>query len=452
MDTTQEHPDYTPFWVTLTIDGTQYENHAVEISNPEKTIWEFINAIIEKFELPKRDEQGYPIIYQLAKMEGQEWHISEAENEHCRIGDWVKPNDQLRLVTIETQRVQDYSCESDYGLAGEESMAEEEPGRTKYVREVKTSDWVEWCSRSAKYNVNFGRHLPNLTAFQVNHFEEPFNVFSYLPKIIHREDSVYSSVFAPAEVRRNSRLLVQVFLHLEKETKTVCDLAQETDDDAGRRYYTPLTCALKEGDKVDVQLDIYGKTLLMSERTNPSLVWRGSFIRCSFDYYVPKDIDLDELSCKALLLVNDIPVGEMRFITKIVDAPKQLYSEIISQNYRKVFISYSHKDEPMVMSFHEGLKLAGIEHFFDRQYLKTGDVFPQVIQDYINSADLFVLFWSENAAKSAYVQRELALALPRAFPQIQPMEKARLRIYPLSIKPHADLPDDMKDTYNFTMF
>ena len=140
MDTTQEHPDYTPFWVTLTIDGTQYENHAVEISNPEKTIWEFINAIIEKFELPKRDEQGYPIIYQLAKMEGQEWHISEAENEHCRIGDWVKPNDQLGLVTIETQRVQDYSCESDYGLAGEESMAEEEPGRTKYVREVKTFD------------------------------------------------------------------------------------------------------------------------------------------------------------------------------------------------------------------------------------------------------------------------------------------------------------------------
>jgi len=180
-----------------------------------------------------------------------------------------------------------------------------------------------------------------------------------------------------------------------------------------------------------------------------SVIWQGSFTKCGFDYFVPKDIDVDELSCTALLTVNDIPIGEMRFITKIVESPRLLNPEIIAHKYNKVFISYAHKDEAKVKSFHEGLKLAGIEHFFDRDYLEIGNIFPQVIQDYINSADLFVLFWSENASKSEYVEKERTLALKLAFPQIKPQQAAKLSIYPMSIEPRAELPDDMKDIYHF---
>lgn len=257
----------------------------------------------------------------------------------------------------------------------------------------------------------------------------------------------FSSIFAPGEVKRGSHMLVQVYLHLYEETEKVKALAQESQKDAKRRDFIPLQCKLKKGDKVDVLLNIYGETLLMSDKKN--VVWQGSFTKCSFDYFVPKDIEVDELSCVALLTVNEIPVGEMRFITKIVDAPRHLNTEIFAHKYNKVFISYAHKDEARVKSFHEGLKLAGIEHFFDRTYLKTGDVFPQVIQDYINSADLFVLFWSENAAESEYVRIERTLALKRAFPQVKPQQAAKLSIYPMSIEPRAELPGDMRDNYHF---
>ena len=257
----------------------------------------------------------------------------------------------------------------------------------------------------------------------------------------------YSSIFAPAELKRGSHMLVQVYLHLYEETEKVQALAQESQKDAKRRDFIPLQCKLRKGDKVDVLLNIYGETLLKSDKKN--IVWQGSFTKCSFDYFVPKDIDVDELSCVALLTVNEIPVGEMRFVTKIVDAPRHLNTEIFSHKYNKVFISYAHKDEARVKSFHEGLKLAGIEHFFDRTYLKTGDVFPQVIQDYINSADLFVLFWSENAAESEYVRKERTLALKRAFPQVKPQQSAKLSIYPMSIEPRAELPVDMRDNYHF---
>lgn len=264
---------------------------------------------------------------------------------------------------------------------------------------------------------------------------------------VTKYDEVYSSIFASSEIKRKSHMVVQVYLHLYEETDKVKTLAQESDKNTERRDYIPLQCKLKKGDKVDVLLNIYGETLLMSDKKN--VVWQGAFTKCSFDYFIPKDIDVDELSCVALLSVNGVPVGEMRFITRIVDSPRQLNPEIIAYKYNKVFISYSHQDESKVKFLHEGLELGSVPHFFDRKYLKVGDVFPKVIQDYINSADLFILCWSENASNSEYVQKERLLALERAYPQVQPEQAAKLRIYPMNIEPHAELPSDMKNYYHF---
>lgn len=263
----------------------------------------------------------------------------------------------------------------------------------------------------------------------------------------NKYNEVYSSIFAPAEVKRKSHLQVQVYLHLYEESEKVKFLAKESDKNAERRDYIPLSLKLKKGDKVDVEFNIYGETRLESERK--SIIWQGSFAKCTFDYFVPKDIDVEELSCVALLSVNGVPIGEMRFITKVIEMPRQLNPEIIAHKYSKVFISYSHLDESKVKFLHEGLELGSVPHFFDRKYLKAGDVFPQVIQDYINSADLFILCWSENASKSEYVQKERLQALERAFPQVQPENAAKLRIYPMNIEPRAELPIDMKNYYHF---
>lgn len=264
---------------------------------------------------------------------------------------------------------------------------------------------------------------------------------------VTKYDEVYSSIFASSEIKRKSHMVVQVYLHLYEETDKVKTLAQESDKNTERRDYIPLQCKLKKGDKVDVLLNIYGETLLMSDKKN--VVWQGAFTKCSFDHFIPKDIDVNELSCVALLSVNGVPVGEMRFITRIVDSPRQLNPEIIAYKYNKVFISYSHQDESKVKFLHEGLELGSVPHFFDRKYLKVGDVFPKVIQDYINSADLFILCWSENASNSEYVQKERLQALERAYPQVQPEQAAKLRIYPMNIEPHAELPSDMKNYYHF---
>ena len=293
--------------------------------------------------------------------------------------------------------------------------------------------------------------------------EEGFNCCTYSPKVNENRgvsqdtpksndkvyDDVYSSVFSPAEVIRKSNMLIQVYLHLREETEKVISLAQEAQRNAERRDYIPLQCKLKRGDKVDISLNIYGETLLQSDKK--SIVWFGAFTKCTFSYYVPKDIEDEELRCVAILSVNGAQIGEMCFVTQIVETPRSMNSEVFTRKFNKIFISYAHQDESKVKFIAQAYKAQGVDYFFDRDYLKAGDIFPQKIEDYINSADLFILCWSNNAAKSDYVEKERYQALDRAYPKVKPIEIAPLSIYPLSIEPRAELPEDMKSIYNFEL-
>jgi len=257
---------------------------------------------------------------------------------------------------------------------------------------------------------------------------------------------VYSSIFAPAEVKRKSHVQVQIYLHLYEESEKVKLLAKESDKNAERRDYIPLSLKLKKGDKVDVEFNVYGETRLMSERK--SVIWQGAFTKCLFDYFVPQDVDVEELSCEANLFVNGAMIGEMRFITQIVETPRNLNPEILSHRFNRIFISYAHQDARQIKLLALAYKAQGVDYFYDRDSLAPGDVYEEKIFDYIDSSDLFVLCWSKNAAASDYVAKEKGRALLLAYPQ-RSLKEATLKICPISIEPRADLPSDMKEVYNF---
>lgn len=263
----------------------------------------------------------------------------------------------------------------------------------------------------------------------------------------NRPKSVYSSVFAPAEVACNQHVIVQVYLHLQEEAEHVKELATEADKNAERRGYEPLEVKLKKGDNVEIELNINGNTLLYNSRK--SVTWQGSFVKRSFDYIIPSDIDVYELSCSVNVFVNGAVAGEMIFITNIVDTPRKLNTNIIAKPTKKLFISYSHKDiksAERIAKIHEAL---GIDVFFDKHRLKAGYIYSEEISRFIQTADTFVLCWSENAAESDYVEKERKEALSLAYPQTKPREQASLRIHPYNIEPHATPPADMIEHYHF---
>ena len=258
--------------------------------------------------------------------------------------------------------------------------------------------------------------------------------------------SIFTSIYAPAEVKKKSHLLTQVYFHLFEEAAMVQSWAKGADRNAQRRAYVPISLKLKQGDKLKVEFNVYGKSCLMSERK--TLEWHGSMTHCYFDYFVPEDIDVRELSCETNIYVNGAMIGDMRFLTQIVEEPRNINPYITSRRFSRIFISYAHQDARQIKLLALAYKAQGVDYFYDRDSLAPGDVYEEKIFDYIDKADLFVLCWSKNAEASDYVSKEKSHALLRAYPQIS-YDDATLKICPISIEPRAELPGDMKGIYNF---
>lgn len=258
---------------------------------------------------------------------------------------------------------------------------------------------------------------------------------------------VYSSIFAPSEIKRNDYMMVQVFLYKEGDERYVACKANEVDPDAECKNYTPLSVGLKEGDKVKISLLVPNKDIQVEDPVQ-EITWQGRITDCQFAMYISNEFNASTILATVVLSVNGAPVGRMMFKTKVVDNPRKLHTEIVSKSFHKIFISYSHKDESRVKYLAEAYKAQGVDYFFDRHYLKAGDVYPLKIQQYIDSADLFILCWSKNAAESDYVTLERNRAMSHAYPQVT-MDKASITIHPISIEPRAAFPQDMDSIYNF---
>ncbi len=94
------------FFINLTIDGTEYEDVEVKVTNLSKTIREQIESIIKVFELPIHDTCSAPVQYLLGIMDEnyEEPEILEFEDESGReltILDYgIKSGDSLHLLTV----------------------------------------------------------------------------------------------------------------------------------------------------------------------------------------------------------------------------------------------------------------------------------------------------------------------------------------------------------------
>lgn len=261
-----------------------------------------------------------------------------------------------------------------------------------------------------------------------------------------RKQQVLCSVYAPSEVKKKSHMLIQCFLHHIHELEVVNQRANIVDPKAELRDYCPLICNLKNGDRVGLDLSVYGDGLIYTDKK--TVMWTGILSNCSFDCYILETLGVEDLYCQIKLDVNGVMIGEMNFVTRIVESPRMLNTNINSKTFKRIFISYAHQDIAIVKNLAFAYKAQGVDYFFDRDKLNAGDVFEEVIFNYIDLADLFILCWSENASHSDYVSKERKYALQKAYPQ-RSIEDASIQIFPISIPPETELPEDMKGVYHF---
>lgn len=102
----EEFYDDGEFFINLTIDGTEWEDNEVKVTDPQKPIRELIKNIIQQYELPKYDNGNTPIEYKLGKVlkDGNESEMLALEDENGReqnLLDYnVKSGDSLHLTSI----------------------------------------------------------------------------------------------------------------------------------------------------------------------------------------------------------------------------------------------------------------------------------------------------------------------------------------------------------------
>lgn len=92
--------------VNLTIDGTEYQDVEVTVSNPNKTIREQIDSIVRVFELPGKYPNGLTRQYLIGLLSenGQEPEILEFEDEDGNEQSFrdyhIKKGDHLCLIEV----------------------------------------------------------------------------------------------------------------------------------------------------------------------------------------------------------------------------------------------------------------------------------------------------------------------------------------------------------------
>jgi hypothetical protein len=74
--------------------------------------------------------------------------------------------------------------------------------------------------------------------------------------------------------------------------------------------------------------------------------------------------------------------------------------------YRSVFASYSHADTGVVEAVERAYQALGMDYLRDVMTLKSGQSWSDELLRKIEEADIFQLFWSTNASRSAYVEQE----------------------------------------------
>ena len=222
------------------------------------------------------------------------------------------------------------------------------------------------------------------------------------------------SVFAPPEIAGASSGLVQVMLHTPEQVQAAQTRASEIDSSAGLRGSTALSVEIRPGSHVSV---IMSDDRLEFDPPKQSLVWRGSL--ASVQFVVTAPVNARGICFpKVQIAIGPAIVGELRFKIGIAEsatvgfAQSELRSAKVKR-YQRVFFSYSSKDRLKVMEVAQSYRIAGVEFFQDILSLEAGARWEKGLYREIDNCDLFVLFWSEAARRSEWVEKEVRYAIGR---------------------------------------
>ena len=258
-------------------------------------------------------------------------------------------------------------------------------------------------------------------------------------------------VVAPEEVKRDEDLMVQVVGNVEELLDRT--IAEAVSVDAINHANVRGRCSfpVKLNDRMTFKLQI---SEIEFEEDTLSVVWEERDFKVQFLAHVPKTAKVGSHVGKLLIFIDGNVVGRIIFTTRVnrFFKPSQKPAKTNEKVFKNYFISYSSKDLDKVASRVQGMRISDREFakhsFWDKMFLNPGDRYEKEIYDYIdNKADVFLLFWSSNAAASEWVKKEINRALARQQRMRRP-ENRLPEIIPVPIEnPIPPPPEELSDLH-----
>lgn len=244
------------------------------------------------------------------------------------------------------------------------------------------------------------------------------------------DEPLTCTAYARPECAPGDTALVQIWLHTLVQSAEVAQRAAESD--AGARPYSER---LAEDIPLGARLRFRFKAgkIPVEGRDEAEMTWEGRADSVRFIFNVPEEARPSRLVCAVTVYMEAMPLARLMFMVRIEGekrkevgepgAPKQLL-------YRRAYLCYASEDRAHVLSLSQGLwrglSRAGV-HIMDGLTPVAGQDWREQTYRMIDTADLFYLFWSEAAARSEEVRREVLYALERrrnsrdALPEIVPV-------------------------------
>jgi len=155
---------------------------------------------------------------------------------------------------------------------------------------------------------------------------------------------------------------------------------------------------------------------LVLENPEDIILWAGGQGNAAFRVNAPEAlppgqrIGLITVSWGGCVQVARVPIQ-----VQVTPTPSPSNDPIIHhlQRIQRAFASYAHEDKSAVASRIQGMHkvLPGLDVFWDVVSLRSGDDWETRLWQEIPSRDVFYLFWSRNASKSSWVEKEWRCAL-----------------------------------------
>ncbi len=220
-----------------------------------------------------------------------------------------------------------------------------------------------------------------------------------------------ATAFAPSKLRRGSPELVRIVVHQPKDLNAVIKAAKKLDP---RTQPAPQAMPIGDvalGARIGVALEVRGGSCdgAVQRRT-----WAGEPI--DFNFAVEADASVKQVVMLARVFIDDAQIGVLAFTRKVSgpgNKPHGHGDRARLRRHKRVFLSYSSNDRETVAAIATAYRSAGVEHFWDRSSLRSGEEWHPRLRREIDRADLFHLCWSKAAAASEWVHKEAEHALTR---------------------------------------